>query len=87
MDKSNEPAKVFGVIDKNTAEEIRFAVIKWHGMNFIDIRTWVKSDPSEGRDEIATKKGVRFNSEILSEFITLLQKIDQDLASESEEKQ
>ena len=85
MYKSNEPAKLFGVIEKNSAEEIRFSVVKWHEKNYVDIRIWVKADPSEGRDEIATKKGVRFHIEILPEFIRLLQRIDADLAGESAE--
>lgn len=78
--EKNEPAKVMGAIEKNTAEEIRFGIIKWHGMNFVDVRVFVKADPSEARDEIATKKGIRFNAELLGEFIQLLQKIDADLA-------
>jgi len=83
--QTNEPAKLFGTIDKNTAEEIRFSVVKWHEKNFVDVRVWVKADPSEGRDEIATKKGVRFNLEILPEFIEQLQRIDEALAGEPPE--
>jgi hypothetical protein len=85
MYKSNEPAKLFGVIEKNSAEEIRFSVVKWHEKNYVDVRVWIKADPSEGRDEIATKKGVRFHIEILPEFIRLLQRIDADLAGEPPE--
>jgi hypothetical protein len=81
--EKNEPAKVMGAIEKNTLEEIRFAIIKWHGMNFVDVRVFVKADASEGRDEIALKKGVRFNAELLPEFIEILQKIDRDLAGET----
>jgi len=85
MYKSNEPAKLFGVIEKNSAEEIRFSVVKWHEKNYVDVRVWIKADPSEGRDEMPTKRGVRFNSELLLEVIETLQKIDADLGGEPPE--
>ena len=85
MYKSNEPAKVIGVIEKNSAEEIRFSVVKWHEKNYVDVRVWIKADPSEGRDEMPTKRGVRFNIEILPDFLEQLQKIDAELGGMPEE--
>ena len=83
--EKNEPGRVFGAIDKNPAEEIRFSVVRWHEKDYVDIRVWIKADPSEARDEMPTKRGVRFTAEILGEVIGQLQKIDADLAGESAE--
>ena len=63
-------------IDKNSAEEIRFSFAEWNGKRYLDIRVWVKADPEEGKGELPTKKGIRFNLELLDEFIEILQKIN-----------
>lgn len=75
--------KVFASLEKNSAEEIRFAFCEWSGKMYLDIRLWVKEDPEEGRKEIPTRKGIRFNAELLPEFIKILKKMDKELAGES----
>lgn len=71
---------VLAKIEKNSAEEIHFAFVEWKQKKYLDIRVWVKADPDEGREEQPTKKGVRFNVELLEEFIEVLQKINAGLA-------
>jgi hypothetical protein len=63
-------------LDKNSAEEIRFSFAEWNGKRYLDIRVWIKADPDEGKAELPTKKGIRFNLELLDEFIEILQKIN-----------
>jgi len=72
MEKTTTIAK----IDKNQAEEIRFSFAAWHDKKYLDIRVWVKAAPEEGKEEQPTKKGIRFNIELLDEFIKILQKIN-----------
>jgi hypothetical protein len=66
-------------IDKNSREELRFTIVDWNGQKYIDIRVWIKADPEEGQEEIPTKKGIRFNGELLPEVIGILQGIDRTL--------
>jgi hypothetical protein len=68
--------KTIAKLDKNTAEEIRFSFAEWHDKKYVDIRVWVKADPEEGKEEQPTKKGIRFNLDLLDEFIKILQKIN-----------
>ena len=63
-------------LEKNSGEEIRFSFAEWNGKRYLDIRVWVKADPDEGKEEQPTKKGIRFNLELLDEFIEILQKIN-----------
>jgi hypothetical protein len=77
--------KIFGRLDKNSVEEIQFSFCEWNGKEYVDIRVWVKEDPEEGRKEIPTRKGIRFNAELLPDFLKILKRMDKKLAGESED--
>lgn len=74
-------SEVFASLEKNSVEEIRFAFYEWNGKKYADIRVWVKADPEESRDEIPTRKGIRFNAELLPEFIKILRAMDKESGS------
>jgi len=78
-------SKIFGRIEKNSVEEIRFSFCEWNGKEYVDVRVWIKEDPEEGRKEIPTRKGIRFNAELLPEFIKILRKMDKKMGGEGED--
>jgi hypothetical protein len=69
-------------LDKNSAEEIEFNLEEYHGQHYLDIRVWLKGQPGENGAETPTKKGIRFNVELLDEFIQALQKINAGMDGE-----
>lgn len=72
-------------LDKNSAEEIEFHLEEYHGQQYLDIRIWVKGEPSAPGSEQPTKKGIRFNVELLGEFIQALQRINAGLTFEQDQ--
>jgi len=54
--------------DKNAIEEVRAYLQEWRSQQYLDIRIWMKGQPSEPGSETPTKRGLCISTDLLSEL-------------------
>ena len=64
------------IIEKNKAEELRVALKRYRGHDYVDIRTYVEPYVDEGEGRVPTRKGVTLAVTKLPELIAALQKAE-----------
>jgi hypothetical protein len=55
-------------IEKNSAEELHVDLHEWKAETYVDIRVWYRGEPGADGDVQPTKKGLRFNAELLPDL-------------------
>jgi len=65
--------ELIGEFNKNNVETIRVSINNWKAQKYIDIRIWYSEKPGEPGSEIATRKGICLNSELIDKLIGLLE--------------
>ncbi len=66
------------IIEKNKAEELRVALKRYRGHDYVDIRTYVEPSVDEGEGRVPTKKGVALALTKLPELIAALQRAESE---------
>ncbi len=66
------------IIEKNKAEELRVALKRYKGHDYVDIRTYVEPYADEGQGRVPTKKGVTLALTKLPELIAALQQAESE---------
>ena len=60
--------------DKNAIEEVRAVLQTWKSQQYLDLRVWMKGQPSEPGSEQPTKWGITLNIELLPELKRVIEK-------------
>lgn len=70
---TEERQRLVAEFDKNSMEMIKIHLTRWHDVDYVDVRVWVKGDPGHPGAEQPTTKGIRINAELLQDLIRALQ--------------
>ena len=74
--------RLIAEFNKNSMEIIKVNLQEWRGKKYVDIRICVLQDPTDKATEIATKKGITLNIELLPELIKALVKAQKVLGED-----
>ena len=74
--------RLIAEFNKNSMEIIKVNLQEWRGKRYVDIRIWLLQDPTDKATEIATKKGITLNIELLPELIEALVKAQKVLGED-----
>lgn len=77
-----EDQKEIGRMKLNVMDSLVFQTSNYRGKNYIDIRKYVESQNYTG----FTKQGIRFNADLLGEFLENLRKVAKSLGIDMEEE-
>ena len=68
--------------DKNSIEKVKIHINQYNGNRYVDVRVWIKPDAGEDSGEIATKKELTLNVELIPGHISALEKARKASATE-----
>jgi len=72
-----EEARVIARFAKNAMEEVRVQTVNYRGYDLIDLRVWVLKE--DGKDAVATRKGITINIGLLPELKKAVLALDEAL--------
>jgi hypothetical protein len=80
-EKDNEAMnEVISVLPKNSVEEVRISLTKYHGHDLIDLRVYFS--PEGGAEPVPTRKGICLNVAYIPDLIKALKEIEKKLSAE-----
>ena len=76
--------KLIDQFHKNSVELVEIHLTKWKGKDYADLRIFYLPNPAEEGSEVATKKGICLDAELLPKLIRGLQKAQRVIEKEVE---
>lgn len=70
---------------KSSIEIVKISIQEFKDKPYIDMRIWVLNNPAEPGSEVATKKGICLNAELLPQLISALEKAQERVKTRSKQ--
>jgi hypothetical protein len=68
MREHENESRLVAEFDKNSMELVKVHLTRWHNVDYVDVRVWVKGEPGSSGAEQPTTRGIRISAELLPDL-------------------